>query len=99
MEAMMPSTTQSSSASGNTMDGLLPPSSSDTGASRSDAARMIDLPTPAGPVKPRLPSGGGSARGAPHSGPEQVSTLTALGGREVRHTLGLNTTAQGGRLV
>ena len=69
MEAMMPSTTQSSSASGKTMEGLLPPSSSDTGTSRSAAARMIDLPTAVEPVKLSLRTSGCSASGAPHSAP------------------------------
>ena len=49
--AMMPSTTQSSFASGKTIDGLLPPSSSETGTTRSEAARMMSLPTSVEPVK------------------------------------------------
>ena len=36
------------------MDGLLPPSSSDTGTMRSAAARMMSLPTSVEPVKDSL---------------------------------------------
>src|SRR5262249_34103644 len=46
--AIIPSTTQSSFASGKTIEGLLPPSSSDTGTMRSEAARIMSLPRRAG---------------------------------------------------
>src|SRR5438093_12674464 len=52
--AIMPSITQSSFASGKTIEGLLPPSSSDTGTMRSEAARMMSLPTSVEPVKESL---------------------------------------------
>jgi len=54
MAAMMPSTTQSSFASANTIEGLLPPSSRETGTMRSEAARMTSLPTSVEPVKDSL---------------------------------------------
>src|SRR5262245_9910941 len=49
--AIIPSITQSSFASGKTIEGLLPPSSSETGTMRSEAARMMSLPTSVEPVK------------------------------------------------
>src|SRR5262249_27096279 len=65
--AIIPSTTQSSFASGKTIEGLLPPSSSDTGTMRSEAARMMSLPTSVEPVKESLFTIGWFASGAPHS--------------------------------
>ena len=79
--AMIPSTTQSSSASGNTIDGLLPPSSSDTGTIRSAAAAMTSFPTSVDPVNESLRTSGWCASGAPHSSPNPVSTLRTPGGR------------------
>ena len=52
--AITPSTVLSSSASGKTRAGLLPPSSSDTGTMRSAAACMMLLPTSVDPVKDSL---------------------------------------------
>src|SRR5947209_7808876 len=51
---VMPSTTQSSFASGKTIDRLLPPSSSETGTTQSEAARMLSLPTSVDPVNEEL---------------------------------------------
>src|SRR5436190_18860278 len=64
--AIIPSITQSSFASGKTIEGLLPPSSSDTGTMRSEAARMMSLPTSVEPVKESLLTIGWLASEAPH---------------------------------
>ena len=95
MAAMMPSTTQSSLASGNTIEGLLPPSSSETGTMRSEAARMIDLPTSVEPVKESLATVGWLASGAPHSSPSPVSTLSTPGGRNSWQTSASSSTQSG----
>src|SRR4029453_9223158 len=54
IRAIMPSMTQSSLASAKTIEGLLPPSSSETGTMRSEAARMMSLPTSVDPVNESL---------------------------------------------
>src|SRR5947208_3307789 len=79
--AIIPSTTQSSLASGKTIEGLLPPSSSDTGTMRSEAARMMSLPTSVEPVKESLLTIGWLASGAPHSSPSPVNTLSTPDGK------------------
>ncbi len=58
IDPITPSTAHASSASGKTMDGLLPPSSSETGATRSEAACMTSLPTAVDPVKLTLRTSG-----------------------------------------
>src|SRR5271166_231462 len=92
---MMPSTTQSSFASGKTIDGLLPPSSSETGTMRSEAARMMSLPTSVEPVKDSLLTIGWRASAAPHSSPNPVSTLSTPGGRNSWHTSASSSTPSG----
>ena len=79
--AIIPSITQSSFASGKTIEGLLPPSSSDTGTMRSEAARMMSLPTSVEPVKESLLTIGWLASGAPHSPPSPVNTLSTPSGK------------------
>jgi hypothetical protein len=51
------------------MDGLLPPSSSETGTIRRDAASMISLPTSVEPVKESFLTAGCAASDAPQSSP------------------------------
>src|SRR5215831_4782311 len=93
--AIMPSMTQSSLASGKTIEGLLPPSSSETGTMRSEAARMISLPTSVEPVKESFCTVGWWASGAPHSSPRPVSTLSTPGGRNSWHTSARSSTPSG----
>ncbi len=66
--AIIPSITQSSFASGKTIEGLLP-------------ARMMSLPTSVDPVKESLLTIGWLASGAPHSSPSPVNTLSTPGGK------------------
>ena len=66
---MMPSTAQSSFAFGNTMEGLLPPSSSDTGTTRRAACSMMSFPTSVEPVKDSLRTPGWAPSAAPQSSP------------------------------
>src|SRR5262249_57470148 len=93
--AMMPSTTQSSSASGKTIEGLLPPSSSETGTIRSEAARIMSLPTSVEPVNESLLTIGWLASEAPHSSPSPVSTFSPPGGRNYLHTSASSRTPSG----
>src|SRR5262249_51835234 len=79
--AIIPSTTQSSFASGEKIEGLLPPSSSGTGTKRSGAARIMSLPPSVGPGEERLVTLGWLASGAPHSSPSPVNTLSTPGGK------------------
>ena len=67
--ATMPSTTQSSFASGNTIDGLLPPSSSETGTTRRAACSMMSFPTSVEPVNESLRTPGWALKAAPQSSP------------------------------
>ena len=59
----------SRSASGNTMNGLLPPSSSDTRLTRSAAAAWIALPVATEPVNEIASTAGWSTRAAPTTSP------------------------------
>ena len=69
-----PSTAASKSASGNTMFGDLPPSSSVTRFSVSAPLRMMSLPTSREPVKQTLSTPGCATSGAPAVSPNPVST-------------------------
>ncbi len=78
---MTPSTVASSSESGNTIAGDLPPSSRVTGTIRSAAAARISLPTPVEPVKVSFATSGCFDSGTPTFWPEPVSTLSTPAGR------------------
>ena len=68
-------------ASGNTMFGLLPPSSSDTWASRSPATSPTWRPTSVEPVNETLSTPGCVNSASPTVRPGPVSTLSTPGGR------------------
>ena len=76
-----PSTAASTSASSNTMNGALPPSSIDCRSSASDACLASAFPTPVEPVKVSL-------RSRPSSISAVVTLAGVLGGQHRQHALG-----------
>ena len=81
LASIAPSTAASTSASSNTRNGALPPSSIDSRSSLSDACLASALPTPVEPVKVSLRSRPSSI--------SAVGDVAGVGGRQHRqHTLG-----------
>ena len=76
----VPQIATSMSASGNTIAGDLPPSSSDT-FFRFPAACTISLPTSVDPVNATLSTSGCAASAAPAVSPKPVMTFTTPGGK------------------
>ena len=68
------------SASGRTIDGLLPPSSRITGTTFFAVDPMTDRPAAGPPVKAIIPMPGCSVSIGPTTSPRPVSTLTTPGG-------------------
>src|SRR5205823_4476974 len=79
-----------------TILGDLPPSSSDTGATCSAAARMTLVPTAVDPVKDTIATPGWRARAAPAGRPGPVSTLNAPGGKPASSTSLANASVDAG---
>ena len=76
----VPRIATSMSASGNTIAGDFPPSSSDTFFKLPAAACTISLPTSVDPVNATLSTSGCAANAAPAVSPKPVTMFTTLGG-------------------
>src|SRR5271166_3735113 len=83
-EAIAPSTAASTSASSNTMNGALPPSSSPTFFTVPAAWRMRSLPTSVEPVKPTKRTAGCSHIALPIAGASPVKRLRTPAGTPAR---------------
>ncbi len=77
----VPAIATSMSASGNTIAGDLPPSSSDTFLRLPAAAWTISLPTSVEPVNATLSTSGCAASAAPAVSPKPVTMLTTPAGK------------------
>ena len=83
-EAIAPTTAASTSASSKTMNGALPPSSSETRLTVSDACRMSSLPTGVDPVNVILRTSGEVASSPPTSSAGPQTTLSTPAGSPAR---------------
>src|SRR5208282_4634478 len=95
-ETIAPSTAASTSASSNTMNGALPPSSSPTFFTVPAAWRMRSLPTSVEPVKPTKRTAGCSHIALPIAGASPVSMLRTPGGKPARRASSASASAVSG---
>ena len=95
MPIIAASTAQSSSASGKTICGFLPPSSRDTGMIRDAAAVRMRLPTAVEPVKDSLSTSGLLMSASPVTAPTPCTTLSTPGGRNSWQIFAISRIANG----
>ena len=93
MPATIPIEAFARSASGKTMLGDLPPSSSVTRTSRSPAIAAMRRPVSVPPVNAILETSGCRTSASPASAPKPVTTLTTPGGMPASSTSGISSSS------